>query len=120
MARRTLRRGAVSIMVATVALLLLPLTPALSAQQTATQPAAEAATFFIAGYVTTPGSYPWSEGMTVARGVALAGGYDSEGSKNELQVQRVIDGKLTSFEVTEEDLVQPADVIMVRARRVGR
>ena len=112
MARGTIRWSAVCI---SVPLLLLALTPALSARQSATQP--ETATFNIFGHVTTPGSYSWSEGMTVAQGVALAGGYDSEGSKSELQIQRVIDGKLTSFVVTEDDLVQPVDVIMVRARR---
>ena len=110
MARRTIRRRAVSII---VPLLLLTSTLALSAERSTTQP--EKPTFFIAGHVATPGSYPWSDGLTVARGVALAGGYDDRGSKDDLQIQRMIDGQLTSFVVTEDDPVQPADVIMVRA-----
>ena len=98
-----------------VSVLLPTLTPALLAQRSATQP--EAATFNIFGHVITPGSYAWSEGITVKQGVSLAGGYDSRGSKRELQIQRMVDGKLTSSVVDEDALVQPGDVIMVRAGR---
>ena len=113
MARRMIRCvGAAAII---VPVLLLTLTPVLSAPRSATEP--EAATFNIFGHVITPGSYAWSEGITVKQGVALAGGYDSRGSKCELQIQRMVDGKLTSSVVDEDTVVQPGDVIMVRAGR---
>ena len=67
----------------------LTVTPVRSAQRSATQP--EAATFNIYGHVITPGSYAWSDGITVKQAVALAGGYDSRGSKRELQIQRMVD-----------------------------
>ena len=116
MTRRMIRcAGAPSIL---VPVLLLTVTPVLSAPRSATQPAQpEAATFNIFGHVITPGSYAWSEGLTVKQGVALAGGYDSRGSKRELQIQRMVDGKLTSRVVDEDAPVQPGDVIMVRAGR---
>ena len=98
-----------------VSVLLLSLTPVLSAPPSATQP--EAATFNIFGHVVTPGRYAWSAGITVKQAVALAGGYDSRGSKSELQIQRMVDGKLTSRVVDEDARVQPDDVIMVRASR---
>ena len=53
--------------------------------------------------------------MTVKQAVALAGGYTSRGSKDDLEIQRLIDGKLVSIVVTEDDPVQPDDVIRVRA-----
>ena len=64
MARRMIRCvGAASII---VPVLLLTVTPVLSAPRSATQP--EAAMFNIFGHVITPGSYAWSEGITVKQG----------------------------------------------------
>jgi protein involved in polysaccharide export with SLBB domain len=95
--------------------LVLALTPA--AQRLAPQPEPDAIEFNIFGLVESPGAYAWTEGMTVRQAVALAGGYTEGGSKDELQIQRLIEGRLTSIVVVEDDLVQPDDVIMVRARR---
>ena len=58
--------------------------------------------------------------MTVKQAVARAGGYTNRGSKDDLQIQRLIDGKLVSIVVTERDPVRADDVIMVRARRYSR
>ena len=99
----------------TVSVLLLTLTPELSAHRSGRQ--SEAETFNIFGHVITPGSYAWSEGLTVKQAVSLAGGYDGRGSKQELQIQRVVDGTLTSRVVDEDATLQPGDVIMVRAGR---
>ena len=86
-----------------------------STPQTAPEP-----TFSIFGLVETPGRYDWSAGMTVGRAVAAAGGYADGGSPDELQIQRMVDGRLVSRAVTEDDPVQPDDVIMVRGRAVER
>ena len=98
-----------------IPVLLLTSTPVLSASRPANQP--EAASFNIFGHVVAPGSYAWFEGVTVKQAVALAGGYDSRGSKRELQIQRMVDGKLTSKVVDEDAPVRPGDVVMVRAGR---
>ena len=113
MARQTIRSVGPALMI--VPVLLLTLTPVLSAPRSASQ--SEAESFNIFGHVITPGSYAWFEGITVKQAVSLAGGYDSRGSKQELQIQRVVGGKLTSRVVDEDALVQPGDVIMVRAGR---
>ncbi len=95
------------------AALVLALTPVGSAQRP-TQPEPDTATFNIFGFVDSPGRYTWSEGMTVKQAIALAGDYTSRGSKDDLQIQRRIDGKLVSTVVKEDDPVQPDDGIMVR------
>lgn len=84
------------------------------------QPESSPPAFNIFGLVESPGRYDWSAGMTVGRGVAAAGGYADGGSPDELQIQRMVDGRLVSRAVTEDDPVQPDDVIMVRGRAVER
>ena len=86
-----------------------------SAQETAPE-----STFNVFGLVESPGRYDWSAGMTVGRAVAAAGGYADGGSADELQIQRMVEGRLVSRAVTEDDPVQPDDVIMVRGRAVER
>ncbi len=84
------------------------------------QPESSPPAFSIFGLVESPGRYGWSTGMTVGRAVAAAGGYADGGSADELQIQRMVDGRLVSRAVTEDDPVQPDDVIMVRGRAVER
>ena len=84
------------------------------------QPESSPPAFNIFGLVESPGRYDWSAGMTVGRAVATAGGYADGGSPDELQIQRMVDGRLVSRAVTEDDPVQPDDVIMVRGRAVER
>ena len=85
-----------------------------------TQETAPESTFSVFGLVESPGRYDWSAGMTVGRAVAAAGGYADGGSPDELQIQCMVEGRLVSRAVTENDPVQPDDVIMVRGRAVER
>ena len=85
-----------------------------------TQETAPESTFSIFGLVESPGRYAWSAGMTVGRAVKAAGGYADGGSPDELQIQRMVEGRLVSRAVTEDVAVQPDDVIMVRGRAVER
>ena len=85
-----------------------------------TQETAPESTFNVFGLVESPGRYDWSAGMTVGRAVAAAGGYADGGTPDELQIQRMVDGRLVSRAATEDDPVQPDDVIMVRGRAVER
>ena len=122
-----MRPGAASIVIG--AALLLGTLPAATAPHLArgtefapesTQEAAPESTFSIFGLVESPGRYAWSTGMTVGRAVAAAGGYADGGSPDELQIQRMVEGRLVARAVTEDDPVQPDDVIMVRGRAVER
>ena len=124
---RIMRPGAASIIVGAV--LLLGTLPVATAPYlpSGTEPAREStqettreSTFSIFGLVKSPGRYDWSAGMTVGRAVAAAGGYADGGSPDELQIQRMVEGRLVSRAVTEDDPVQPDDVIMVRGRAVER
>lgn len=85
-----------------------------------TQETAPESTFNVFGLVESPGRYDWSAGITVGRAVAAAGGYADGGTPDELQIQRLVDGRLVSRAVTEDDPVQPDDVIMVRGKAVER
>ena len=119
------RPGAASIVIGAALLLgTLPIATALSSATgpppESTQEATRESTFSVFGLVETPGRYDWSTGMTVGRAVAAAGGYADGGSPDELQIQRMVDGRLVSRAVTEDDPVQPDDVIMVRGRAVER
>ena len=77
----------------------------------------KAAIFYVTGFVSSPGSYVWSPGMTVQRAIALAGGYTNRGSSRGIETTRMVDGVSTSVSVSEDDPVQPDDVINIRARR---
>ena len=77
----------------------------------------EAAAFHVFGLVADPGAYPWSEDATVKDAVALAGGYTADGSRDGLEIQRIVDGKLVSTVASEDDLVLADDVVMVRGER---
>ncbi len=120
-----IRPGAASIVIGAVLLLGTLATVTGLASVTApvlesTQETAPESTFNIFGLVESPGRYDWSAGMTVGRAVAAAGGYADGGSPDELQIQRMVEGRLVSRVVTEDDPVQPDDVIMVRGRAVER
>ncbi len=121
-----MRPGVASIVIgATLLLGAIPATSALhlpsgTGLQGSTPRTAPDSTFSIFGLVETPGRYDWSTGMTVGRAVAAAGGYADGGSPDELQIQRMVDGRLVSRAVTENDPVQPDDVIMVRGQAVER
>ncbi len=120
-----MRPGAASIVIG--AALLLGTLPTDTALVSATGPAPEftqdtapESTFSVFGLVESPGRYDWSAGMTVGRAVTAAGGYADGGSPEELQIQRMVDGRLVSRAVTEDEPVRPDDVIMVRGRAVER
>jgi protein involved in polysaccharide export with SLBB domain len=106
MARRVPYRAAIA------ACLALCLGLALSARPAVAQP--EPAAFHVFGLVADPGAYTWSKDVTVKDAVALAGGYTADGSSDGLEIQRMVDGKLTSTVASEDDLVLADDVVMVR------
>ena len=76
-----------------------------------------AATFFVTGHVSSPGSYVWIRGMTVRQAIATAGGYTPRGSSRGIRISRMVDDTATEVGVTENDLIQPDDTLTIRARR---
>lgn len=68
--------------------------------------------FFIMGEVRNPGSYHFSEGMTILQAVALSGGFTYRA--NESTVELVRGGAARDADMTAA--LQPGDVITVKER----
>lgn len=85
---------------------------------TLSQPSAgqEEARFFVTGFVKRPGVYRYQGQITVAEGIAIAGGLTDRGTAGGLTIRRVTDGQSVDIEATLESAVQPNDTIRVRQR----
>jgi protein involved in polysaccharide export with SLBB domain len=72
--------------------------------------------FFIAGEVERPGRYPTSEGMTVTRAVATAGGYTYRANRRDIFLRRPgIEGE-RRVPVDADIPIRPGDMIRVGER----
>jgi protein involved in polysaccharide export with SLBB domain len=69
--------------------------------------------FYISGAVSSPGSYPYKEGLTVEKAVALAGGFTPRASKRKITVVREADAGRTPTDAELSTPVGPGDVITV-------
>jgi polysaccharide export outer membrane protein len=76
----------------------------------------KAETFFVTGYVKTPGSYVLQQGMTVLQALSLAGGVSERGSTKRLKVIRVVDARKKEVSVELTDPVRAGDTIVVPQR----
>jgi polysaccharide export outer membrane protein len=72
--------------------------------------------FFVLGEVTTPGQYPYINGMTAETAVAVAGGFTPRGYQGSVDLTRVISGHLVTGNVPMTYIVRPGDTIVVRER----
>jgi len=80
---------------------------------------AEVITFrpiYIIGEVLNPGSYPYTNGMTVINAVAVAGGFSYRAKKNKLVIRRDDGNQTIVIKVDLDTVVLPADVIEVAER----
>lgn len=77
----------------------------------------KAPVFFINGFVKTVGPQVWSPGMTVGKAIAMAGGISEQGTRNRLQIRRLVNGEYKLIAVKENTLVLPEDQIEVPRRR---
>jgi len=70
---------------------------------------------FVLGHVKEPGSFPYSDGMTVVAAIALAGGVDEGGAANRTKVARHSDGQELRFTVQVEKIAngQKPDVVLM-------
>ncbi len=72
--------------------------------------------FFVLGEVTTPGQYPYINGMTAENAVAVAGGFTPRGYHDVVGLTRVIDGRSVTFDVPILQPIRPGDTIVVHER----
>ncbi|MBI4508433.1 MAG: polysaccharide biosynthesis/export family protein [Deltaproteobacteria bacterium] len=77
------------------------------------------------GQVRNPGTFPFTEHMSVIEAITRAGGFTSMAKKNSVRVTRLVDGKTTKTTVAVEDIGQgkapnyqlwPGDVVFVPER----
>jgi len=76
----------------------------------------KAETFFVTGYVRSPGPYVWEEGMTVLIAISKAGGITERGARNRVKIIRIVDGERREIKVEMTDPVRPNDTIDVPQR----
>jgi polysaccharide export outer membrane protein len=76
----------------------------------------KAETFFVTGYVRSPGAYVYEPGMQVLQAIALAGGLTERGSNRGIKIMRIVDGRQETIDAETTDLVRPGDTIVVRQR----
>lgn len=72
--------------------------------------------FYVLGEVTTAGQYPFVNGLTVQKAVAIAGGFAPRASRWSVDVTRVIEGVPSTASVPLTFPVRPGDTITVRER----
>jgi len=76
----------------------------------------KAATFYVTGYVRTPGPYTLEADTTVLQALSLAGGVTERGAGNRVRITRIVDGKTVEIRPKLTDLVQPGDTLYVPQR----
>src|SRR5574338_275943 len=76
----------------------------------------KAATFYVTGYVRTPGPYTLEADTTVLEALSLAGGVTERGAGNRVRITRIVNGKTVQIRPKLTDLVQPGDTIDVPQR----
>ena len=72
--------------------------------------------FFVLGEVTTAGQYPFINGMTAQKAVAVAGGFSPRAYHNTVAVTRVVDGRSTTGAVPLTFPLRPGDTVTVQER----
>jgi polysaccharide export outer membrane protein len=69
--------------------------------------------YYIKGEVTRPGGYTFVDGLTVAKAVALAGGYTVRASESSITLVRESDPENPLDSVGVNSAIQPGDIITV-------
>ena len=72
--------------------------------------------FYIIGEVNNPGSYPFANGLTVMRAVALAGGYTYRAKKNKALLTHANDPDKTKLPANHDTTISPGDTIEIPER----
>jgi polysaccharide biosynthesis/export protein len=69
--------------------------------------------FYTSGEVKSPGGYPYKEGLTVHKAIAMAGGFTEKADRDTLRVLRHTDAGEETLAVKLDALVLPDDIIVV-------
>jgi len=72
--------------------------------------------FYIFGEVKLPGSYSYTNGMTVISAVAVAGGFTYRARKNRIRIVRGTGNSQTELQADNDTPILPGDVIEVPER----
>ncbi len=72
--------------------------------------------FYVLGEVTTAGQYPFVNGLTIQKAVAIAGGFGPRAAQWMVDVTRVIDSVPVTVSVPLTYPLKPGDTITVRER----
>ena len=72
--------------------------------------------FFVLGEITTAGQYPFINGMTVQKAIAVAGGFGPRADRNSANITRMINGTQVTARVPLAYPVRPGDTINVEER----
>jgi len=75
--------------------------------------------FYASGEVKNPSSYPYKDGLTVHKAIAMAGGLTDKAERTKFQVLRQVEGHEQTVPVELDSLLRPDDIIVVaEAQRV--
>jgi protein involved in polysaccharide export with SLBB domain len=69
--------------------------------------------FYTSGEVKNAGGYPYKEGLTVHKAIAMAGGLTDKAQKGDFHILRSVDGQEATLAAKLETLVLPDDIIVV-------
>ena len=69
--------------------------------------------YYVTGQVGTPGGFPYQPGLTVAKAVALAGGFKERASQSKMFVIRDADPKKARERVELSTAIFPGDVLTI-------
>jgi polysaccharide biosynthesis/export protein len=69
--------------------------------------------FYASGEVKNPGGYPYKEGLTVHKAIAMAGGLTEKAERGELHILRSAQGQEETLVTKPDSLVLPDDTIVV-------
>ena len=72
--------------------------------------------FYILGEVKTPGTYPYTNGLTVKNAVATAGGFTYRANEHKVYIKRANAQKEQSYPLTDTTPVAPGDTIRIDER----
>lgn len=69
--------------------------------------------FYVSGEVQRPNSFPFEDGLTAGKALALAGGRTEKAPNGPLKITRVVNGVATTSTVTPDAAVFPDDILAV-------
>lgn len=72
--------------------------------------------FFVLGEVTVAGQYPFINGMTIRKAIAVAGGFTPRGYQKMAEITRIIDGVPVVGHFPLDTPIRPGDTVTVEER----